>query len=70
MERIRGLSQHQYERAFVDALEASRAYEANIGVMEVTKSLKRTDAQHFGLMNGLMKTILPDKGVSKSNCTP
>jgi flagellar basal-body rod protein FlgC len=24
---------------FVDALEASRAYEANIGVMEVTKSL-------------------------------
>lgn len=26
---------------FVDALEASRAYEANIGVMEVTKSIGR-----------------------------
>ncbi|MFO0922789.1 MAG: flagellar basal body rod protein FlgC [Pirellulales bacterium] len=26
---------------FVDALEASRAYEANIGVMEVTKSMSR-----------------------------
>lgn len=26
---------------FVDALEASRAYEANLGVMEVTKSLNR-----------------------------
>lgn len=26
---------------FVDALEASRAYEANIGVMEVTKSISR-----------------------------
>jgi flagellar basal-body rod protein FlgC len=26
---------------FVDALEASRAYEANIGVMEVTKNISR-----------------------------
>lgn len=26
---------------FVDALEASRAYEANIGVMEVTKNMQR-----------------------------
>jgi flagellar basal-body rod protein FlgC len=26
---------------FVDALEASRAYEANIGVMEITKDINQ-----------------------------
>jgi flagellar basal-body rod protein FlgC len=30
---------------FVDALEATRAYEANIGVMEITKDLGRQTLQ-------------------------
>lgn len=34
---------------FVDALEATRAYEANIGVMEVTKSLTGQEAFVFWL---------------------
>ena len=32
-------------REFVDALEATRAYEANIGVMEITKDLSRQTLQ-------------------------
>lgn len=33
---------------FVDALEASRAYEANIGVMEVTKNITRQNLSILG----------------------
>ena len=35
-------------REFVDALEASRAYEANIGVMEVTKNLGQQTLRIIG----------------------
>ena len=35
-------------REFVDALEASRAYEANIGVMEVTKNIAQQTLRIVG----------------------
>ncbi|HUG67096.1 MAG TPA: flagellar basal body rod protein FlgC [Pirellulaceae bacterium] len=35
-------------REFVDAMEASRAYEANIGVMEVTKNLGQQTLRIIG----------------------
>ena len=34
---------------FVDALEATRAYEANIGVIEVTKNLAQQTLQDPGI---------------------
>ena len=36
---------------FTDALEAARAYEANLGAMEITKDLATADAEDPRLMN-------------------